>query len=270
LEFRVAGHLGRDPVAANDIRSGFDVHKYTASNLSSRLSVHYSANPALYQASADRLEPIFKEVTDDERQDAKPETFRPLYGGNGYDERTSRYADAFRARWKGIADTQQGWAYDVLRTKQLRTESGLIFYWPDTKLTRSGYITNTTSIYNYPVQSFATAEIIPVALVYCWHRMRIARLRSFLVNTIHDSIIGEIHPDERESFTEIAKRALTTDTFEYLRKAYRVQFSVPLGCEIKIGPHWADKDEKKRGLATEEKYDLDPAQLVLSDTMLVH
>lgn len=230
LEFRVAGHLGRDPVAGADIRSGFDVHRFTSSNL---------------------LNIEFDQVTKEQRQDAKPETFRPLYGGQGYDDRTRRYAAAFRERWKGIAATQSGWAYEVLRNKKLRTESGLIFYWPDTKLTSSGYITNTTSIYNYPVQSFATAEIIPIGLVYCWHRLRAAGARSFLVNTIHDSIIGEIHPDETELFTRIAEESLTYDVFRYLDKVYKVRFTVPLGCETKIGTHWSEGKGRE--------FNLDPA-----------
>lgn len=250
LEFRVAGHLGRDPVAARDIRDGFDVHKFTASNLSAKLAGMYSGKPELLVAPASELAVIFKEVTKDERQEAKPETFRPLYGGRGQNPAAKRYAKAFKERWSGIADTQQGWAFDVLRDKQLRTESGLIFYWPDTRLTPSGYITNTTSIYNYPVQSFATAEIIPIALVYCWHRMRSHKLRSFLVNTIHDSIIGEIHPDETGAFTEIARQSLTSDCFVYLQRVYNVAFTVPLGCETKIGSHW--------GEGKAEDYNLDP------------
>lgn len=250
LEFRVAGHLGRDPVAARDIRDGFDVHKFTASNLSAKLAGMYGSRPELLVAPASELAFIFKEVSKDERQEAKPETFRPLYGGRGQNPAAKRYAKAFKERWSGIADTQQGWAFDVLRDKQLRTESGLIFYWPDTRLTPSGYITNTTSIYNYPVQSFATAEIIPIALVYCWHRMRSHKLRSFLVNTIHDSIIGEIHPDETGAFTEIARQSLTSDCFVYLQRVYGVAFTVPLGCETKIGSHW--------GEGKAEDYNLDP------------
>lgn len=250
LEFRVAGHLGRDPVAARDIRDGFDVHKFTASNLSAKLAGMYGSRPELLVAPASELAFIFKEVSKDERQEAKPETFRPLYGGRGQNPAAKRYAKAFKERWSGIADTQQGWAFDVLRDKQLRTESGLIFYWPDTRLTPSGYITNTTSIYNYPVQSFATAEIIPIALVYCWHRMRSHKLRSFLVNTIHDSIIGEIHPDETGAFTEIARQSLTSDCFVYLQRVYNVAFTVPLGCETKIGSHW--------GEGKAEDYNLDP------------
>lgn len=232
LEFRVAVHLGRDLVGGRDIRAGFDVHRFTAS--------------ALYLVAIEG-------VTKEQRQNAKPETFRPLYGGQGYDEKTKRYARAFRERWKGISDTQKGWTYEVLRTKCLRTESGLIFYWPDTRITDSGYTTNTTSIYNYPVQSFATAEIIPIALVFFWHRLRAAEAKSFLVNTIHDSIIGEVHPDEQELFKEIARKSLTYDTFDYLQKCYKVTFTVPLGCETKIGSHW--------GEGKGEAFDLDPERL---------
>src|SRR6185503_19076644 len=136
LEFRVAAHLGRDVRALADIRADYDVHRGTASNL---------------------YEIDFDAVTKEQRQDAKPETFRPLYGSKGNSDRTKRYARAFAERWPDIARTQREWTLRVLRDKQLRTESGLIFYWPDTTISDYGYIKNTTSIYNYPVSSLATA-----------------------------------------------------------------------------------------------------------------
>lgn len=231
LEFRVAAHLGRDRAARDDIVSGFDVHRFTASNL--------NGTP-------------FDKVSKDERQDAKPETFRPLYGSKGNSERTKRYAKAFAARWPDIANTQRGWTLSVLRDKKLRIESGLIFYWPDTTISDYGYVKHTTEIYNYPVSSFATADIIPIGLVYAWHRLRSVGARSFITNTIHDSIVGEIHPDEVKLFSDIVKEAMTSDTLKYLEKVYKVRYTVPLGVEIKIGSHWGS------GAANEEKFELDP------------
>src|SRR6185437_12986694 len=78
LEFRVAAHLGRDARALIDIRADYDVHRGTASSL---------------------LEVPFDSVTKEQRQDAKPETFRPLYGSKGNSERTKRYARDFAERW---------------------------------------------------------------------------------------------------------------------------------------------------------------------------
>lgn len=229
LEFRVAAHLGRDGVAANDIRAKFDVHKFSAVN---------KFNVAL------------EEVTKEQRQQAKEYTFRPLYGAMGSTPEERRWVKAFRERWQQLYETQKGWTYEVLQHKKLRSESGLIFYWPDTKMSQSGYITNTTSIFNYPVQSFATAEIIPIGLVFMWHRIKLGGYKMMLVNTIHDSIIAELPPDEEDAFRRLAETSLTRDVYAYLSTVYGVHFTVPMGAETKVGTHWSE------GKA--EEYELDP------------
>ncbi len=217
LEFRVAAHLGRDSVALADIRDGVDVHSYTAEVLTSA-----------------------GQTTD--RQGAKAHTFKPLYGGSSGTDAERTYYDAFKDKYRGIAATQRAWITTVLRDKSLRTEWGLQYFWPDTKTTQSGYVTNTTAICNYPVQAFATAEIIPLALVCAWHRIHSAGLRMFLVNTIHDSIIAEMPPDEINTFHEIAEQTLIEDVYDLLPKLYGVHMTVPLGAGVKVARHWSGKD----------------------------
>jgi DNA polymerase I-like protein with 3'-5' exonuclease and polymerase domains len=221
LEFRIAVHLGRDTVGLRYITDeGSDIHKFTASV----------------------LENIPEEsVSSAQRTAAKTHTFKPLYGGSSGTEEEQRYYAAFKKQYKGIADTQQRWVHEVLRRKALRTEWGLRYYWPDTRLTDSGYVTNTTSIYNYPVQALATAEIIPIALVCAWHRM--SPLRSFLVNTIHDSIIAEVHPDEVADWHHVARTCLIGDVYGIIRHLYGIDLTVPLGAGVVTGTNWGSKDE---------------------------
>lgn len=126
--------------------------------------------------------------------------------------------------------------------KLLTTEWGMKYYWPDAKMKESGYVTYTTSIYNYPVQAFATAEIIPIAIVCAWHRM--AEAQSFLVNTVHDSIIAELHPDEVELWHEVAQQCLITDSYNLISQLYGVKLTVPLGAGVMVGSHWANKEAK--------------------------
>lgn len=223
LEFRVAAHLGRDVVALEDIRNKIDVHKNTASAL---LSIS------------------LQDVSKSQRQDAKPETFRPLYGSNGQTPAQKRYAEFFHERYRGIYETQTNWTYTVLQTKELITEWGMRFYWPDTQLQKrkygKPYISNTTSIFNYPVQSFATAEIILISLVYLWHRVKTLDLALFIVNTVHDSIISELPPEEMSWWKALSYQTFTHDTYEYLKNVYKISFTVPLGVEVKIGEHWGE------------------------------
>lgn len=224
LEFRVAAHLGRDPVALADIVRGTDIHSYTAS------------------------------IIGCSRQDAKPHTFKPLYGGVSGTARERAYYAAFSKKYNRISATQRGWTDKVAQQKYLETEWGMKYYWPDARRTETGYVTFTTSIYNYPVQALATAEIIPCALVCAWHRM--VNMQSFLVNTVHDSLIAEIHPDEHEEWRSISRQCLINDTYKLIKQLYGVDFTVPLGAEVATGSHWANKEAKETAVKYEAEEEL--------------
>ena len=51
-----------------------------------------------------------------------------------------------------------------------------------------------TQIKNYPVQGFATGDIVPLALLHIDHLLQ--GKKSCIVNTVHDSIVIDVHPDE--------------------------------------------------------------------------
>lgn len=238
LEFRIAAELSRDKQAISDIVSGWDVHTFTASVLRS--------------VSLDRVKEQKKEAeaagVDDWRQLAKPDTFKPVYGGTKGTPEQERYYTAFRLRYPELAATQEGWVYDVLQNKRLVTPWGLVYYWPIARISSSGWINVTSSVYNYPIQGLATAEIIPIALVYFWHRMPEYGLldHAYLVNTVHDSVASEIEPGYEEKFRELAKQSFTTDVYHYLETVYKMErFVVPLGVGIKVGTHWGTGNEEQ-------------------------
>lgn len=215
LEFRVAAHLGRDPAALGDIVSGKDIHAVTAG------------------------------IIGCSRQDAKAHTFKPLYGGTSGTPDERRYYQFFKDTYGGIAQRQQSWINEVLEHKSLRTEWGLRYYWPDTRMERSGYVRNSTSICNYPVQALATAEIIPIGMVYFWHYLKALDLQMMLVNTVHDSIITELPPEEVDWFHVLSQHCLIEEVYGYLDKVYDIQLVVPLGAGVMTGTHWADDNGKK-------------------------
>ena len=220
LEFRVAGHLGRDDAVVSDVEHGVDVHRFTADTLTAA-----------------------GQETD--RQGAKEHTFKPLYGGQSGTEAEKAYYRAFREKYPGVAETQQRWVDTVLLGKKLETEWGLVYYWPDTRMDDSGYIRNTTSICNYPVQAFATAEIIPIAVVCMWHLLRTGGYKTYLVNTIHDSIVAYVHESEVELFHQLAQRCMIDEVYRVVEALYGIKLIVPLGCGVKVGKHWGVADEVK-------------------------
>ena len=220
LEFRVAGHLGRDVQVIQDIIDGVDVHQFTADTMTA------SGQPT-------------------SRQEAKSRTFKPLYGGESGTKAEQEYYAAFKKRYSGVAQTQADWIGHVVNHKSLVTETGLEFYWADTKITRSGYTTNRESICNYPVQYLATGEIIPIAMIKLWHELLNNSLRSSIINTVHDSSPMEVHKDEVEQVRELIIEAYTDYVYFYLDKVYGIEFLAPLGVGIKIGDHWGEGEEEK-------------------------
>lgn len=215
LEFRIAAFYGQDQQASDDINAGSDVHQFTADTLTAA-----------------------GQKTD--RQGAKAHTFKPLFGGMSGTKAEVTYYKAFRDKYPGITSKQDSWLTEVLKTDQLTLPTGMIFYWPNTTMSRSGYIDNTTAISNYPIQYLATGEIIPISVVYLWHRLKACNAKTCIVNTIHDSVIAEVCPEEQELYKQLSVQSFTDDVYSYLDKVYGIDFNIKLEVDIKLSSHWAD------------------------------
>ncbi len=236
LEFRVAAHLGRDEQARNDILDPkFDAHLTSAAVM----------NDIPYDELAERYRNGDKQAKQ-WRTAAKVDTFKPLYGGKHGTKKQMRWYKEFAARYSGVAGAQKAWTQEVLRTKRLITEWGFRFYWKHARLEQSGNVNVQTAVCNYPVQSFATAEIIPIAVTFFWQRVREAGLEDkiVVVNTIHDSVICEVAPDALDAYREISIQSFTTDVYNYLKVVYNVAFDfVPLGVGVTVGEFWSEGEE---------------------------
>jgi len=108
------------------------------------------------------------------------------------------------------------------------------------------------------VQYLATAEIIPIALIKAWHELKARGLETFITNTIHDSIIAEVHPDEVDEYKQIMTEAFTTYVYYYLERVYDIKFFIPLGIGIKIGDNWGEAEEEK--IESEPPYTLEEVE----------
>jgi DNA polymerase I-like protein with 3'-5' exonuclease and polymerase domains len=233
LEFRVAADLGQDEQAIKDIDDpDFDAHVFSASEI---LGVDYDELLQQYRNGDKHAK--------DARTAAKSHTFKPLYGGESGTKAEKRYYKAFKERYSGIANAQEGWVEEVLRDKRLITPWGMRYYWPRAKRGRDGYVNVKSNVYNYPVQAFATAEIIPIAVTALWKRLRGCNGIRF-VNTVHDSVILEVHPDFITMVKDEAVAAFGIDVYKYLEDVYGYEFTVPLGCGITVGTHWSEGAEE--------------------------
>jgi len=225
LEFRVAGELTNDIQIFKDVQNKVDVHTTTAKTLTD------AGQPTI-------------------RQEAKSRTFKPLYGGTSGTKAEKAYFKVFKDRYATLSSTQEDWVYDALSAGYtVVPQTGQRFYWPKLVLTESGYIEGNTSVRNYPIQYFATGEIVLIALLYLWHYSKQEKTQFFLTNTVHDSLVAELPQEERELFDKVSVYALTEFPREYIERVYGYQLSMIYEAEVVIADHWKITEEwKERNL----------------------
>ncbi len=214
LEFRTAAFLSQDSIAMKEIEDGFDVHSYTARVIS------------------DAGEPT-------SRQEAKAHTFAPLYGATGFGRSSAQatYYKHFTEKYKEVNVWHTRLAKEAMSTGRIKTPSGREFSFNNMKRYANGKVSNFTQIKNYPVQSFATADIVPVVLMEI--EKQLSKLQSCIVNTVHDSIVIDVHPEEKQKVTFIL-RGINTNMKAIIDNQFRIDFNVPLKLDMKIGNNWLD------------------------------
>lgn len=212
LEFRVAGFLAGDVGIQEDVEAGTDVHNYTAG------------------------------IIGCSRQEAKAHTFKPLYGGVSGTEDQKRYYAAFKDKYSGVTDWHDDLQRDAVTKGFITLPSGRQYCFPGTRWTEWGTATNRTAICNYPVQGFATADLLPLALVDLHKSLQNSGLKSVICNTVHDSIVMDVHPGEEEQCIDIMSKSMLCIPEETQRR-YGVRYDMPVGIELKMGKNWLDLEE---------------------------
>ena len=214
LEFRVAAYLSQDEVAINEVITGFDVHSYTS------------------KVITDAGQPTT-------RQDAKAHTFAPLYGATGFGrtKAEAEYYTHFTEKYKGIKSWHTQLASQAMNKGVITTPSGRQFAFPNIKRLTSGNVTNFTQIKNYPVQSFATADIVPLVLMHMENKLK--SYQSCIVNSVHDSVVIDVHPNEINQVIQTIKE-MNDELTPLVEKYFAIELNVPLLLEAKIGDNWLD------------------------------
>ena len=214
LEFRAAAYLSQDETAMKEIQNGFDVHSYTA-----------------------------KVITEGgqsiSRQEAKAHTFAPLYGATGFGRTKAEasYYEQFTEKYRGIASWHSRLAKEAVTTGKIKTPSGREFAFPNVTRLGNGKVSYFTQIKNFPVQSFATADIVPVILMEIEDRLK--DIQSCIVNTVHDSIVIDVHPNEIQTVIDIIN-TVNNNMTDILNNEFNIDINVPLLLESKIGNNWLD------------------------------
>lgn len=220
LEFRVAGELSKDRQIIDDILTGKDVHVQTASIINQCPE---------------------SDVTKDLRKKAKAYTFGPLYGGRGAMEapHVKRYFDEYFNIYKGLADWHQTLFKGVLDNGLVTVPSGREYHFPNAERIAGGRVTNATAVVNYPVQGFATGDLVPLSCVRAHRLFREHGVKSKLILSVHDSIVCDVAPEEAELVKTLLKEAMAGVVKE-AKQRWNYEFVLPLDIEIAVGANWMD------------------------------
>lgn len=211
LEFRIAGDLSKDANILADINNKVDVHAKTA-----------------------RILTEAGQTTD--RQGAKSHTFKPLYGGTSGTQPEQTYYREFLAHYGALAAFHDKLQSDAINFKKVRLPSGREYAFPDARRLAHGGSSFATQIKNYPVQGFATADIVPIATIRLRRFFRKFDVKSLLINEVHDSIMIDVYPGELELVVYLVSCAMV-GLHKEIEDRYNYKLSVELEIEGKIGPN---------------------------------
>ncbi len=217
LEFRAAGFLSGCPKVLSDINEGVDVHAFTRDTIN-------NFDPALEQIN---------------RQNAKGHTFKPLYGGQSGTPRERKYYEAFIEKYQGIKSWHEVLKAGAIRDGVVVIPTGREYSFPNARRLSSGYVLGTTQIVNYPVQGFATADLVPLGIISLGRVFRCEDLQSIIVLTVHDSILVDVYPGEEEQVATAIRKGLL-NLKAMCQEFYGFEFDYPLEVDVKVGPNWLE------------------------------
>ena len=68
------------------------------------------------------------------------------------------------------------------------------------------------------------------------------KVKSLMINTIHDSVLIDVHPNEEKIMIDIVKEG-AKNVIPMMRDYYKIDFNIPLDTEVKLGYNWLEMKE---------------------------
>lgn len=215
LEWRVAVWLSGDETGIREIRNKDDIHENNrgAFTLPTRLIAKTYLFRTIFRGSGYSFsrDPAFAHVsTDPDYWDDIGVKFYTKY--NGLDKWHQKLSREVAAGRPVISPTGRYWKIPLL---------------PDGKLP-------WTVFTNYPVQGTG-ADIMKVARISLWNRLRSMRLRTLLVSTVHDDLKMDAPEEEVEVAVKTALQVFD-DLPKNFKKLFNIDLPIPFPGEAFVGP----------------------------------
>jgi DNA polymerase-1 len=185
-----------------------------------------------------------KDVTAEMRRMAKTVNFGVIYGISSHGlaqrlgmprEEAARFIDAYFARYPKVLAYQARLLENCRRDRYVGTILGrrreISGIRPDSTYQQRNQ--PEREAINMEIQGSA-ADLIKLAMVNIFRRLRDEGLRTRLLLQIHDELVFEVPPEELETATALVRAEMTTP----VEKALKLE--VPLKVDLAVGPNWLD------------------------------
>ena len=248
LEMVALAYIANDQQLIDDINNGRDMHR------------------ELYRSMYGRM------PTDKERKPFKRFSFLLVYGGgattlmaqSGCDRATAqKFIKTFYTRYKGVKKYHEEivkQANDKAVVDYSETTSGPQYTYYHKSPTGRHYVFkkypneykgdmtfSPTELKNWPIQGFATGDIVPMMVGVLLRKLEEADLVSQgarLVMTVHDSVVLDTPQKIAYSVAKLAKETLENAPM-YMKQFFGIDFPCKLGVGVDAGKNWQDKAEFK-------------------------
>ena len=218
IEMRLMAHLSEDDGLIEAFRSGEDVHTTVASRV-------FGVTP--------------HDVDAEMRRKIKAMSYGLAYGLSPYGlaqqlsidpGEASRLMDEYFTRFGGVRDYLRDVVEQARVTGYTETMLGRRRYLPDlTSDVRQRREMAERMALNAPIQGSA-ADVVKVAMLKVAHALADQGLSSRMLLQVHDELVLEVAPGEREQVETLVRHAMGS----------AVDISVPLDVSVGVGRTWQD------------------------------
>lgn len=218
IELRLLAHISGDKTMQDAFLSGEDFHAVTAS--------HVFGVP-------------LSEVTPAMRSSAKAVNFGIVYGISAFSLaqdigvsqwEAKAYMDAYMEKYHGVRDYMKAIVERAKDDGYVSTLFGRRRYLPELKSSNFNMRSFGERVaLNMPIQGTA-ADVIKIAMVNVYRRLKTEKLKSRLILQVHDELIVECPEEERETVERLLR--------DEMERA--VTLSVPLTADVSSGKSWAE------------------------------
>ena len=218
IELRVLAHIAGDEAMIRAFRENEDIHTVTAATV--------FGVPALL-------------VTPEMRRAAKAVNFGIVYGISDFSlagdigvtkKEAKAYIDQYLAKYSGVRDYMCGIIERAKKEGYVTTLFGRRRYLPELK--SANYVQRSFGervALNTPIQGTA-ADIIKIAMVRVWKRLRGEKLHAHLILQVHDELILESDRADAERAAVLLRQEMEG----------AAQLNVALRAEVDMGESWYD------------------------------